>query len=96
MKACGGITKLSLIVFVMNILIFQPGSAAWQVNGSVVCDAPTSQYCPETVSDMAGGAIITWWDFDCGHSDIRIQRVDSSESMQTEICCGQRTVCQSA
>ena len=41
----------------------QIGYAQWRVDGTAVCTANASQEAPTIVSDGAGGAIITWYDW---------------------------------
>ena len=55
--------------------------AAWPHdpnNGNVaLCTATNSQYLPAIVTDGAGGAIVTWYDYRTGNSDIYVQRVNA-------------------
>lgn len=52
------------------------GVAQWVANGVTVCTAANSQSTPTIVSDGAGGAIVTWYDFRNGaNNDIYAQRV---------------------
>jgi len=52
------------------------GSALWTANGVAICTTTENQQNPQLVSDGAGGAIITWWEF--GNEDIYAQRVNAS------------------
>ncbi len=54
----------------------------WKVNGTVICNATTSQYSPQIASDGNGGAIITWYDGRSGNNDIYAQRIDSAGNTQ--------------
>jgi hypothetical protein len=55
------------------------GEVSWTVDGVAACTAPDDQWSPKIISDGAGGAIITWYDYRSHyHSDIYAQRVDSS------------------
>ncbi len=48
----------------------------WPVNGVAVCTAPNDQYTPRMISDAAGGAIVTWFDFRTATDyDVYAQRV---------------------
>jgi hypothetical protein len=51
------------------------GRQVWSPEGVAVCTADSSQYEPQIVGDMAGGAIITWYDKRNGDWDIYAQRV---------------------
>jgi len=52
------------------------GTPAWAPDGQAVCTAPFQQYNPTIVSDGAGGAIMTWFDWRSGATfDIYAQRV---------------------
>ena len=58
--------------------------AEWPSDPTVnvpISTAAGSQYSPQLVSDGAGGAIITWYDYRNGGSDIYAQRVDASGTM---------------
>lgn len=55
------------------------GIAQWTVNGVTVCIAAGDQYAHQIVSDGAGGAIITWYDYRNGSTaDIYAQRINAS------------------
>ncbi|MGA2625151.1 MAG: T9SS type A sorting domain-containing protein [Bacteroidota bacterium] len=52
-------------------------------NGVAICTATNNQLSPTIVSDGAGGAIITWYDYRSGTSyDIYAQRVNASGAVQ--------------
>lgn len=53
------------------------GSQAWTANGAPVCTATQDQKLPQIVTDGAGGAIITWFDyrFNATGADIYAQRI---------------------
>lgn len=52
------------------------GVTQWVANGVSVCTAANAQNTPTIVSDGAGGAIVTWYDFRNGaNNDIYAQRV---------------------
>jgi len=53
-------------------------SAQWGLDGTPLCTAFNSQYSPTIVSDGAGGAIVTWYDFRGANGDIYVQRVNAS------------------
>jgi hypothetical protein len=48
---------------------------AWPTDGLALCTAAGSQSGPELISDGAGGAIVAWYDFRSGTSDVYAQRV---------------------
>lgn len=56
------------------------GAAVWTANGVAVGAANDYQRYPEIISDLSGGAVITWEDWRNGSSlrDIYAQRVDAS------------------
>jgi hypothetical protein len=60
------------------------GSVLWTANGNVICSAVGHQFSPLTVSDGAGGAVITWSDgrVSTPVTDIYAQRVNSAGSLQ--------------
>jgi len=67
------------------------GTIKWILNGTAICTAADDQYFPQICSDGAGGAIITWEDRRGAHSDIYVQRINSSGIVQwtpngTTIC----------
>jgi len=59
------------------------GAVQWAAEGVAVCTATGIQWGPTIVSDGAGGAIVTWYDFRAGN-DVRIyaQRVNASGAVQ--------------
>ena len=59
------------------------GAVQWTDNGSVVCTASGAQYNPQLISDGSAGAIITWYDYRSGSSDIYAQRVDANGNLIT-------------
>ncbi|OLS16054.1 MAG: 5'-nucleotidase [Promethearchaeota archaeon CR_4] len=54
------------------------GNALWSPNGTVICNATSTQLEPQITSDDASGAIITWQDGRNGNYDIYAQRVNSA------------------
>lgn len=57
--------------------ISSSGTVLWGKAGAIICNASASKFAPELVSDGAGGAIITWYDYRGGAGeDIYAQRVD--------------------
>jgi hypothetical protein len=51
--------------------------AEWPLDGAPLCTAYNSQNLPTAVSDGAGGAIITWYDWRNNTPDIFVQRVNA-------------------
>lgn len=53
------------------------GQGLWQKDGVLLCEAALNQRLPQIVSDEAGGAIVTWYDYrnPSTHYDIYVQRV---------------------
>jgi Secretion system C-terminal sorting domain len=60
----------------------QLGAVQWTADGVLVCNATAEQYSPQIVGDGAAGAIIAWYDWRSGSTDIYMQRIDSSGSPQ--------------
>jgi hypothetical protein len=55
------------------------GVPQWAGNGVAVCNAGNEQHFPAAVSDGAGGAIVTWWDFRNGTNyDVYAQRLNAA------------------
>ena len=55
------------------------GVVKWLANGSAICTAADNQNSPQIISDEAGGAIITWYDYRSGsENDIYAQMVNAS------------------
>ena len=62
------------------------GDILWDVNGIPICNANRHQYSPQIISDGAGGAIITWYDFrDSIDFDIYAQRINSTGDIQWDV-----------
>jgi hypothetical protein len=57
------------------------GNALWTANGVALCTASETQSPHDIISDGAGGAIVTWYDYRAGNQDIYVQRVDASGSV---------------
>jgi hypothetical protein len=69
------------------------GNLLWTTAGAALCTAPGNQVSPAIVSDGAGGAIITWYDYRSGSNwDIYAQRVDSLGAVKWEPGKGEATV----
>ena len=58
------------------------GVVQWTANGVALCTATGNQQNPTIVSDGAGGAIVTWFDYRSGTADIYAQRVNASGAVQ--------------
>ena len=59
------------------------GAVQWTANGVALCTATGDQGPPTIVSDGAGGAIVTWYDYRSGSNyDIYAQRVNASGAVQ--------------
>lgn len=54
------------------------GVAQWGANGRAVCTIASSQTGPELVSDGSQGAVLAWYDFRNGNTDLYAQRVNSA------------------
>ena len=65
----------------LALLLPPPAAAAWPTNPTVnvpVCTAGGDQDYPTSVSDAAGGAIVTWVDYRNGSGDIYAQRISAN------------------
>ena len=71
-----------LVVFCVLIIAAPSVWANWVQDGVALCTATGGQYYPTIVSDGAGGAIVTWYDYRSGNADIYAQRVNSSGTVQ--------------
>ena len=58
------------------------GVAQWTANGVALCTAAGSRGKSMILSDGAGGAFVTWYDYRSGTADIYAQRVNSSGAVQ--------------
>ena len=58
------------------------GVVQWTADGEGICTKLGYQNGPQLVSDGSGGAIITWWDYSSGNSDLYVQKVNSGGSVQ--------------
>ena len=58
------------------------GGVQWAANGTAICTAVSNQYDPAIVSDPAGGAIVTWYDYRNGNGDIYAQRISVGGAIQ--------------
>ena len=55
------------------------GVPLWTADGVALCTAVNSQYSPTIISDGAGGAIVTWYDYRSGtNNDIYAQRISAA------------------
>ncbi len=58
------------------------GAPQWAANGVALCTAVNDQLYPAIVSDGAGGAIVTWYEYRSGTPDIYAQRVNAAGAPQ--------------
>jgi hypothetical protein len=66
-------------IYAQHVLASGAVDGAWPADGRALCTAPSNQASPAIVSDGAGGAIVTWYDFRGGaFSDIYAQHVLAS------------------
>ena len=75
---CAGLLGLAL-------LLPRPAAAAWPTDPLVnvpLCTATGDQDYPTSVSDGAGGAIVTWQDARSGNCDIYAQRISADGTVQ--------------
>ncbi|MCX5752107.1 MAG: T9SS type A sorting domain-containing protein [Candidatus Krumholzibacteria bacterium] len=73
---------VSLVLFCVSLIAVPSLWANWVQDGVALCTATRQQQFPAIASDGAGGAIITWYDFRSGNSDIYAQRVNASGAVQ--------------
>ena len=67
-----------LLPALLSVFAAGPALAAWPSDPTVnvpLCTAASTQQSPESCSDGAGGAIVTWFDFRAGNYDVYVQRV---------------------
>ncbi len=72
--------RFRFAVLILALLATLPVSAhaSWSPGGAPVCAATDDQMYPTSVSDGAGGTIVTWSDRRGGNLDIYVQRVSGS------------------
>jgi hypothetical protein len=58
------------------------GAVQWTTDGVSLCTAAADQYAPTIVSDAASGAIVVWYDYRDGESDLYAQRINASGAVQ--------------
>ncbi|HTM58140.1 MAG TPA: FlgD immunoglobulin-like domain containing protein [Candidatus Udaeobacter sp.] len=67
---------------------------AWPADGRAICTAANEQWLPQVVSDGAGGAIITWYDYRNGaNADIYAQHVLISGTVDVSWPADGRALC---
>ncbi len=54
------------------------GAVTWTPDGVALCAAAGNQFRPTIVADGAGGAIVVWFDWRSGTSDIYAQHIDAA------------------
>ncbi len=88
--ACAGLLGLAL-------LLQRPATAAWPTDPLVnvpLCTAANDQFNPTMVSDGAGGAIVTWYDYRSGTNyDIYAQHVLASGAVDPAWPANGRALC---
>src|SRR5690348_9693452 len=74
------------LYLILPLMSWQYANTQWSTNPTVntpICPDPIFQANPHSVSDGAGGAIVTWEDYRNGHnSDIYAQRINASGFVQ--------------
>lgn len=66
-------------IYAQRVLASGAVDPAWPLDGRALCTAADPQYLPRAVTDGAGGAIVTWYDFRGGStSDIYAHHVSSA------------------
>lgn len=58
------------------------GAVRWTANGVALCTLMGGQNSPTLISDGMNGAIVTWFDYRGGASDIYAQRINASGAAQ--------------
>jgi hypothetical protein len=78
------VMRVTLPLVLCSLVVAVPSLwAYWVQNGNAICTATGEQEYPQTASDGAGGAIVTWEDARNGvNYDVYAQRVDSSGAVQ--------------
>jgi hypothetical protein len=74
----------SRTILILGLLAALPmaAHASWPLGGAPVCTATDDQMYPTSVSDGAGGMIVTWSDRRSGNLNIYVQRVNSAGASQ--------------
>ena len=83
-------------IYAQRVLASGLVDGAWPANGRALCTAFDQQSSPEIVSDGAGGAIVTWYDYrsgGSGASDIYAQRVLASGAVDGAWPADGRALC---
>ena len=84
------------LTLALAVSLAAPASAAWPnspFNNLPLCTVAGSQQSPAVVSDGAGGAIVTWFDYRGGHADIYAQHVLASGAVDPSWPAGGRALC---
>jgi hypothetical protein len=62
----------------MSQRISADGTVLWAPQGVALCSSPGLEYDPKSISDGAGGAIVTWYEVVSGVPNIRAQRISAA------------------
>ena len=80
-------------IYAQHVLASGAVDVAWPADGRLICGATDTQLAPTLISDGAGGAIVTWQDYRCGHTyDIYAQHVLASGAVDGAWPAGGRAV----
>jgi hypothetical protein len=71
-----------LVVLCAVIIAVPSVRASWVQDGVALCTATGDQQYPQIISDGMGGAIVAWYDYRSGESDIYAQRLNASGAVQ--------------
>jgi hypothetical protein len=84
-------------IYAQRVLASGAVAPTWPLNGRALCTATNSQYSPAIVSDGAGGAIVTWYDYRGGVKyDIYAQHVLASGAVDPAWPVDGRALCTAA
>ncbi len=83
-------------IYAQHVLASGAVDPAWPADGRALCMAPGYQSNAEIVSDGAGGAIVTWFDFRTGTADVYAQHVLASGAVDPAWPADGRALCVAA
>ncbi len=66
------------VALILVLSLTSIAHAQWQPDGYPVCTADHEQYSAQVISDGAGGAFITWYDYRAVSADLYAQRINAA------------------
>lgn len=80
-------------IYAQHVLASGMVDPMWPVNGRALCTATANQLTPQSISDGAGGVIVTWYDERNGNPDVYAQRVLASGAVDPAWPVDGRALC---